>query len=318
VTPTFAQSASDKAAAEALFDDGVKLLKAGKYDQACEKLENSQRIDPGIGTLLYLGECYKKAGRTASAWAIFREAASKAKAAGEDERARAGMERADALEGSLSRVTFKMADENKDIEGLEVHQGGEPVNRALWGSAVPVDPGELEVVVKAPGYEWFKTIVLVGEGGSTATLTIPALVKLPEEAAEPEAEEAPTQAPMVASTEDIERPGSGQQLAGIIVGSIGVVGLGVGGAFGFLAMNKSSEADEFCDGESCQAGTEGVSLTDQARTNATISTIGFVAGGALLAGGAVLFLTAPSGEETARFQLTPTVGGARFTAGTKF
>src|SRR5690606_40388855 len=60
---SWAQGANDKAAAEALFDEGVKLLKDGKYEEACRKLETSQRVDPGIGTLIYLGECYKKAGR---------------------------------------------------------------------------------------------------------------------------------------------------------------------------------------------------------------------------------------------------------------
>src|SRR6476620_10990144 len=81
-----AQSASDKAAAEALFDEGVTLLKQGKLQEA------SQRIDPGIGTLLYLAETYEKLGRTASAWATFREAASQAQAEGQTDRANIGAE----------------------------------------------------------------------------------------------------------------------------------------------------------------------------------------------------------------------------------
>jgi outer membrane protein assembly factor BamD (BamD/ComL family) len=51
-TSLWAQSASYKAAAEALFDQGVKLLKKGQYDEACKKLERSQSVEPGIGTLL--------------------------------------------------------------------------------------------------------------------------------------------------------------------------------------------------------------------------------------------------------------------------
>lgn len=314
VVPADAQSASDKAAAEALFDEGVKLLKAGNYEEACKKLESSQRVDPGIGTLLYLGECYKQAGRTASAWAIFREAASKAEAAGENDRARAGMKRANELEGALSRVKFEMAEENRDIEDLVVTHGERSVNRALWGTALPVDPGRLKVVAEAPGYETWETTVLVGEGGTTTTLTVPPLVKLPEEAAPPPAEPSPitAQEPVSFSQEDVGNPGSTQKTVGLVVAGLGVVGVGVGTVFGILAMQSENDAGEFCEGATCLKGTRGVELTNEARERALLSTIGFAAGGVLLAGGLTLYLTAPKQKEIAQLQLASTLGGGHF------
>ncbi|MFM2417004.1 MAG: hypothetical protein RL385_1727, partial [Pseudomonadota bacterium] len=71
-------NAADKAAAEALFDRGLQLLRDGKVSEACSALEESESIEPGIGTMLYLADCYERLGRTASAWALFREAASRA------------------------------------------------------------------------------------------------------------------------------------------------------------------------------------------------------------------------------------------------
>ncbi|HEY0463370.1 MAG TPA: hypothetical protein VGC79_04135, partial [Polyangiaceae bacterium] len=63
-TPARAEAgAAQKAAAESLFDDGLKAMKSGHFSEACPKLEESERIDPAIGTLLYLGECYEKVGR---------------------------------------------------------------------------------------------------------------------------------------------------------------------------------------------------------------------------------------------------------------
>src|ERR1043165_3380571 len=48
----FAQSAD----AEALFDQGNKLMADGKLAQACDSFEASNRIEPRAGTLLQLGE----------------------------------------------------------------------------------------------------------------------------------------------------------------------------------------------------------------------------------------------------------------------
>ena len=72
-----AQSSSgDKAAADALFDEGKRLLAAGDTAQACAKFETSMKLFDQLGTRLNLADCYEKVGRTASAWAEFREAAS--------------------------------------------------------------------------------------------------------------------------------------------------------------------------------------------------------------------------------------------------
>jgi len=59
------------AAAEALFQEGRALLMAGKAEQACPKLEDSQRLDPATGTLMALALCHEQEGKLASAWAAF-------------------------------------------------------------------------------------------------------------------------------------------------------------------------------------------------------------------------------------------------------
>ncbi len=318
-SPAHAQSASDKAAAEVLFDEGVRLLKEGKIEEACPKLEKSQSVDPGIGTLLYLGECYKKAGRTASAWATFREAASKADASGEQGRARTGKEKADEIEPTLSKLLLELDKANTVIDGLYVLQGGHQVNRALWGSAVPVDPGELVVRAEAPGYESFEVSITVQPGPSQSELRIPELVKLPETPVAPAPATSNEQSPALDANEEIVRPGTHQRTVGIVVGSIGVGGLALGGVFGTLAILAENKAKDQCDVDAgtCPPDGNGIQNTNRARSFAAVSTVGFIAGGALLATGAVLYYTAPSGSQTT-VGLVPTPGGAHLSWGGTF
>ena len=67
-------SSSQRATAEALFQQAAQLMDQKRFSEACEKFAASQELDSGLGTMLYLADCYEQAGRTASAWALFREA----------------------------------------------------------------------------------------------------------------------------------------------------------------------------------------------------------------------------------------------------
>lgn len=328
--PVAAQSSpTDKAAAEALFDDGKRLMVQGQYAQACSKLEQSQRIDPGIGTLLYLAECYEKGGRTASAWATFREAASAARAAGQNDRARAGQQRADKLEAGLSKLTLVVAPENNEIPGLEISRGGSAISRALWNIPVPVDPGEHVIEARAPGRKTFSQAVRVGDQAATATLRVPPLevdasAPAPVEATAPPvtpgAPDATSSVGTVAegSVEADVADGSSQRTVALIVGGAGILGLGVGTVFGLRAISKNSDAEEGCN-EQNQCPADAEELTDQAKSAAMISNIGFGLGAAALVGGAILYFTAPDdAKPSARMQLTPvagTRGGALFLQG---
>lgn len=318
VEPSQAAGAADKAAAEALFDEGVQLLKEGKLDDACKKLESSNRIDPGIGTLLYLGECYEKSGRTASAWATFREASSMAQAAGQADRARIGQQRADRLAPQLPKLVLEMEDVNMTIENLEVSSDGVVINRGLWGTPVPIDPGEHDIVARAPGYAPVEKKVTIPAEGGTQKLHLGALEKLPEEQQPTTTEPAQPGATAAPADAGVSDSGDGQRVLGLITAGVGVVGLGVGATFGFLAMDKSDAAKNAgCNASSCPTA-ESAGNNATARDFASVADIGFIAGGVLVAAGAVIYFTAPEAKQTAQLHVTPTPGGAAFTFGGTF
>jgi hypothetical protein len=294
--PAHAQSAADKAAAEALFDRGLALMRDGKYQEACERLEQSQSIDPGIGTMLYLAECYEKTGKTASAWALFREASSLAQAAGQSERAEAGKRRAAALEKGLSRLTLQVP-ANSKVPGLEIQDNGRPVHPSVWGYAVPVDPGSHHIEAKAPGHLTWSKDLNVGDHGASSELTIPtlerdmnapvAIAPSPQEAAQ-SASDQPSSAPA-------EHQGrmSTQHIVGLALGGAGVVAAVAGGIAGIYAITKNNDAkDKGCDGASCPTSA-GRTASDKALSAARASTGLWVVGGVLVASGLVTFFLAP-------------------------
>jgi serine/threonine-protein kinase len=239
-----------------------------------------------------------------------------AEAAGQTDRARKGMARADKLTPALSKLTIDVAPETAALVGLEVKRGQQVVASALFGSPVPVDPGAQIVVVTAPGYETLELKTDVAAGGQLQTLQVPALAKLPEAPVVAEEPQQPAE-PAESATPADASPSAGktQRTVGLVSGGVGVVGLGVGGVFGVLAMSKNKDAD--CSDNIC-ATKEGQTAADDAKQLAGISNIAFIAGGVFLATGAVLYFTAPRSSQVAQLQLTPTYRGAALSFGGNF
>lgn len=299
-------SVEQRAVAEALFDEGVTLMKSGDLNSACPKLEQSQEVDPAVGTLLYLAECYEGLGRTASAWTTFREAASMANASGQAERGRVGEARALRLEPSLSRLVVQVAAENAALPEFKVTRGKLLVPQAAWGTGVPVDPGSLRIEASAPGFEPWTTTLTIAPEADQQTVQIPRLVpsraspasKQPAGASEAQAEAEP-------------RGAETQRTVGLVLGGLGVLGLGTGTYFGLRAIAKNGDAAALCGGGTRCSTPEGETRSDEALHAATLANVGFIGGGVLLASGAALFFLAPSSRPAMGLRLSPVLTAQR-------
>jgi hypothetical protein len=253
--------ADDTAAAQALFDEGKRLIAAGNYKEACPKLEESERLSPALGTRFNLADCYEHIGRTASAWAHFIGAASAAKAAGQPAREKAARDRAAALEPKLAHMAIVVPDAAR-VSGLEVKRDEETVGAAQWGQAVPVDPGQHAVVATAPGKRAYRAVLDVGEASTTKVL-IPSLEDAPADAAPPAAKPPPVDNDAnrgAGKTDDGAHTAGGTSptLGWVLVGA-GVVALGGGAAFWVLRGNEVTKLDGECgpDRRACPADASG-------------------------------------------------------------
>lgn len=299
-----AARADDKAAAaEVLFEEAKRLVAQGDYAHACPKLEESQKLDPGVGTLYRLGDCYEHVGRTASAWAAFREVAASTKSAGQQARAEDARKRAEALERSLARCEIKVA--APETPGLVVKRGGAEIGRGQWNVALPVDPGELVVQASAPGRRPY-SVTAAAVAQSVTRIEVPALEVQPEPATAPST--GAVGAPLPPPAQDREDPGATQRTVGFALGAAGVVGLGLGSVFGLVSMSKKGDADGHCDAANT-CDDEGLGLRRDAISTGNVSTIAFIAGGVLVAGGAALWLTAPKRPGGMRAAIVPRGAG---------
>jgi tetratricopeptide (TPR) repeat protein len=87
---------------------------------------------------------------------------------------------------------------------------------------------------------------------------------------------------------------SGLKIGSLVVGGVGLVGVGVGLAFGAHARTLNNQAlQQSCSGKTC-LDQRGVDLTKDARSSATLSTVFVTIGGAAVLGGVAAFLLAPS------------------------
>jgi hypothetical protein len=85
---------------------------------------------------------------------------------------------------------------------------------------------------------------------------------------------------------------------------VGIVGVGLGAAFGAAALSSKSAGDSHCAGKFCDA--KGLSDESSAHSQATLSTVFFAIGAVALGAGAYLVLTSPS-SQSAQVRVAPLV-----------
>jgi hypothetical protein len=287
--PASASATGAPTRADALFAAAKQLRDAGLYEDACPKFAETEQLDPGVGVMLYLADCYQHTGRSANAWAEFRKAEQLAHDRN-DKRQEMAKARADALEAKLTRITISVAEPAKHA-GLDISVDGTRILPENWNAMLPTDPGAHSVVINEPGQPPRTLDIRLDEG---ANLIVPAFAppSPPSPASAPPPASAPAAATTLAPAE-----GGGDSTAGPHVSTRAYVGLGllgvgvIGVVTGAGLLDAKNEA--ISKGKGSSAGT--------------LSGVSFAIGAAGFASAIVLYLTAPKDRSSA-LTVSPTVG----------
>jgi hypothetical protein len=194
---------------------------------------------------------------------------------------------AEELSAQIPTVLFAAKDASgADIGDVKVTMDGESLVERLEGMAIAVDPGSHTFMFTRSDQPPVTKTFVIQEGQHDRR----ELVTLGSPDAAPIPPPPPSSTPAAGGGHGMGT----QRIIALVVGGVGVVGLGLGAAFGFVAISKKNEAQSACPGQSECPTPDGVSKWNDVVSNGNVSTVAFIVGGVGLAAGVVLWLTAPS------------------------
>ncbi|HEY0710186.1 MAG TPA: hypothetical protein VGG33_25470 [Polyangia bacterium] len=279
-------------------------MKAGDTAAACAKFSESQRLDPAPGTLANLADCEEQAGRTASAWVLWRRVVDETP--NQDPRQVTARKRADALEKRLARLTIRPTDNAP--ANLVVKRDDVMLGAASLGVPLPIDPGVHVVITSAPGHQDAQFVIESREG-EEKTLEVSAGAPLPS---------LPVTPPIVDVVNEPTRPqpatGRARRWTGYALTTAGIAAAGTGAFFALRARQARNDAATSCSRGTtppvCWSSAEPALRND--RRNSGLADLGFATGAVASAVGIYLIFSKGGGSEKAN---APAQRGLAFGAG---
>ena len=275
-----AHADTDIKAADELFAKGV-ALRDTNLEQSCAYFRQSLEMNPqAIGTLMNVALCDEKLGKIASAVERFSEARDRAKEGNLPEYATEAEAHINALTPEVPKVTLRFAGERP--AGTRVLIGERVIASELYdgGKQVNVDPGELVIVVSAPGRLAYETKLMIAKR-----------------------EEKAIEVPELAKGVTVK---SSRRTIGVITTAAGGTFFVTGAVLGLVARSiYRKNYDEGCDSRGCDA--EQQSQTERARTIGNVGTVVGLVGLAGAGVGVYLWLTAPKDHAERRVTVVPSV-----------
>jgi hypothetical protein len=286
--------AATRSAARKIALDSIAALQRGDAEQAMQKLEKAYRVLRVPSVAMWSARALAKRGFLAEASERYQEASRLEGQQGElAVQAQARKDAAAELEELTPRLpTITVSVEGASSAEVKLSLDGVVMPSALSGEERPVNPGAHRVVGVAGDEEVSETAMLAEGQKQSITLRF----TKQQAAASPVGAAPPTKPKETEAAAEGSPRGARRVLSYVALG-VGGAGLVVGGVTGALVLRDRKEFDE---NENCRERECLRSEADKVegfRTLRTVSTVGFIAGGALAATGVVLLLTSGASDE---------------------
>lgn len=197
--------------------------------------------------------------------------------------------RLDELERAQPTIVFDVKDPSgADVLGAHLKIDGTPVEVRLDGTPLAVDPGEHTFELEAAGRPAVSRTLAIKEGDKDRIERV--VLGLP--AGAPAGAAVAPGSGAGAGADAAGSAWSGRKTTAVTIAGLGALGVAAGAVLGLIAMTKWNDAKAACP-SATDCPDHGLALSDHSATltYGTGSTIAFVAGGALVVTGAVLFFT---------------------------
>jgi len=314
------------------FERGLSLAKQKAYPEAITEFNRAYQVSPHFSVMYNLGQAYIANDQPVYAVEALRRYLTEG---GAEVPVARRQQVEDAIIAQEQRIAIVII--RSDAAGAAVRVDGNEVGRTPLPGALRVSAGSHVVEASLPGHKaWEQHLVLAGKEqrivdvvfapASAAAPVAPAAVAAPMPV--PQASPTPEALPSIPTpastgtapptdggtfaTASPPRRSPARIATAIVLGVVGAGGIVTGSVFGLRAFSKKSDSDKECPNERCT--DLGVSLNNQAKDAATLSTITFGVGIVAVAVATYLLIRPgapaanPAGSPVSALELVPELG----------
>jgi tetratricopeptide (TPR) repeat protein len=314
--PVIAQQADANAEAGVHFERGVVAFEQKRFGDASKEFREAYRLSPAFAVLYNIAQVSVALGDSVGAVDAFEKYLEQGANNIDEQRRQSVM-----AELAKQRAIIGFVAVRSNPEGVEIRIDGKLIGKTPLPNHQRVSPGRHSIVAILDGYEAQAremdvapgalvelNLNLLSSGNLQTSTTSPGKNPVPESRSPSESGQRTTINVAVNQADRSTPVGSGQRTAAYILGGLGVGLIGVGTYFAISGASMASDAkNRINDAQTGKEWDLAKADFDDAKSRNQVALVGVGVGTAMLAGGVIVFLTAPKTESKSSLAIAPFV-----------